>query len=150
VNGLARVSAATAGLVTGEGDQFLEFLWDGFHEPRRADLGGYGPFTSGELSALKERLYRDRGIVMTVSGAGPSMLFLYNRARRRRSIGQRGGGRTWAGRWVQEVERFFHGFGVELTVGSTAVATKGGYDSLVEHYGVGVTPVDRLRRTRDG
>ena len=73
------VSAATAALLTGDTDGFLELAWgDRYHEPRRADIGGFGPFTAAELASLKRLMFREFGVALNVSGAGPNFQLLYS------------------------------------------------------------------------
>ncbi len=146
VDALGWVSAATAGLVSGNVDQFLEFLWDPFHEPRRADAGGYGPFDSKALFDLKKRLYRQYGVVMNVSGAGPNLLFLYNRVRAELWKGR--GKLGYVAGFSSLAEGFFSDYGVKMEVRPGFVAAEGGYDFLVKQYGVGKVPVGRLLRDK--
>ncbi|MBI4257864.1 MAG: hypothetical protein HY619_02820, partial [Thaumarchaeota archaeon] len=142
VKTLGWVSAATAGLVSGRVDDFLEFLWDVFHEPRRADAGGYGSFSSEALFGLKRRLYEEFGVVLNVSGAGPNLLFLYNKAKSRRW--ERKHGSSFIKSFGGVVEDFFRREQVAVEVKGGSVALGGAYDYLIKRFGVGKVSVAAL------
>lgn len=144
VNTLGWVSAATAGLVSGNVDQFLEFMWDVFHESRRADAGGYGGFDSKGFFGLKKQLYDDFGVVLNVSGAGPNLLFLYDKGNARRWEKQKN--TSFIKAFGSVVEEFFKQKRIGLDVKAGAVARGGGYDCMVKRYGLGRLRVDSLEK----
>lgn len=121
------VSAATAALVAGDTRRFLDLVWgDRFHEPRRAAIGGYGPFNAADLAALKRRLFRDFRLALNISGAGPNIQVLYSKKEHPEGIGARASAAiiSWFG------ER-----GVALSVQPTAIAARGAYDAVAQEHG---------------
>lgn len=121
------VSAATAGLVTGNTVRFLELVWgDRYHEPRRADVGGYGAFTAADLTELKRRMFRDFQVALNISGAGPNIQLLYHKPRHPQGI---------AGAAADAVTSWFRERGMSLAVQPTEVANEGAYDFVARHYG---------------
>ncbi len=120
------VSATTAALVSRNVDRFIELVWgDRFHEPRRARLGGYGKFSSGEFQELKESLYNKFHVATNVSGAGPSMLFLYNREDYRDGIEEA---------ISPTVTSWFDSRGIKISVKATTIAREGAYDYAIRNY----------------
>lgn len=82
------LSMATAALVNKDTDKFLELVWaDRFHEPRRANIGGYGNFTMNDFEGLKLDIFNKFNVSLNVSGAGPNMQFLYNKNKYKEGIG---------------------------------------------------------------
>lgn len=121
------VSAATAALVSGNTARFLELVWgDRFHEPRRADAGGYGPFAAADLAALKARLFRDHRTALNISGAGPNIQLLYSKK-------DHAGGIPPAA--SKAVIAWFLERGIHMTVQETAIAPSGAYDDAQRRYG---------------
>ena len=121
------ISAATAALVTGNTRQFLGLAWgDRFHEPRRADAGGYGPFTAAELGALKRRMYEDFGVSLNISGAGPNIQLLYHKADHPEGLGD--GVSTTVATWFEARD-------IHVSVRATEVAREGAYDFAQRVYG---------------
>ena len=119
------IASATAALIKGDTDRFLDLVWgDRFHEPRRADIGGYGNFNAQEFAELKRKLYEDTHIALNVSGAGPNMQILYNKDRFPQGISSR----------MTEVESWFKNHGVELMIAELGVATSGAFDHAVQNY----------------
>jgi homoserine kinase len=77
-----RVSMAPAALRRGEVDTFLEYVsGENFHEMQRAAARRYGDFTDREFTKLKQELFGEHDVVWVASGAGPTMLGLYNKDR---------------------------------------------------------------------
>ncbi len=120
------VSATTAALVSRNVDRFLELVWgDRFHEPRRAGLGGYGGFSADEFQELKESLFNKFHVATNVSGAGPSMLFLYNKEDYRDGIEEA---------ISPTVNSWFESRGIKIGVKATKIAIEGGYDYAIHNY----------------
>src|SRR3989338_271408 len=70
VDQMGLVSAATAAIVTGNTDRFLELVWgDRFHQSRRARVGFYGNFDDKEFLGLQRKLYEDFHVAWDISGA---------------------------------------------------------------------------------
>lgn len=121
------VSSATAALVTGNTARFLELVWgDRFHEPRRADAGGYGSFNAADLAGLKRRLYREFQIALNMSGAGPNIQLLYRKP-------QYPGGIN--GLAADAIAGWFKEHGLDLAIRPTEIATEGAYDYAQRQYG---------------
>ncbi len=121
------LSAATAALVTGNTGRFLDLVWgDGFHEPRRADAGGYGAFTAADLAAFKRRLFADFHVALNISGAGPNIQLLYDKKELRDGIGDSVSGAVAA--WFQDR-------GIAMSVRDTEIAGAGAYDYAQREYG---------------
>ena len=121
------VSAATAALVTGDTARFLDLVWgDRFHEPRRADIGGYGNFNAAGLAALKRSLFKQFHVALNISGAGPNIQLLYSKGQHRDGI---------AGAVSAAVLAWFKDRGIEMSIQATEVATEGAYDYARREYG---------------
>jgi homoserine kinase len=120
------VSAATAALISGNTNEFLEFVWgDRFHEPRRADVGGYGNFTSSEFYELKRKLFEEYHLALNVSGAGPNMQFLYNKDEYKDGI---------PNAILHTISQLFNEMGIELDIRETGIAKTGAYDYAQQKY----------------
>lgn len=125
---MQRVSAATAALIAGNTDRFLELVWgDLYHEPRRANICGYGRFLATEFIDFKRSLFEEYGIALNVSGAGPNMQFLYNTERHYRGFSD----------FIKNdiIRSWFNGKGVNLFVREATVAKEGAYDYTQRQYG---------------
>ncbi|MEM0348810.1 MAG: hypothetical protein QXD24_01315 [Candidatus Caldarchaeum sp.] len=87
----AETALAAAAMAQGDVDLFLRaVLMDPFVEPARADAGVYGSgYTAQKLLQEKQELYRRFGVSLVISGAGPSRLILFNRARNMGKVGER-------------------------------------------------------------
>ncbi len=122
-----RIAAATAAMAKGDIDRLLEIIGgDGFHEPRRAEIGGYGNFNAAELSELKKVLFRNLHVALNVSGAGPNMQILFNK--REYPNGIVDAASPTIAPWFQER-------GIKLTVRDMEIAQGGAYDYAVKEYG---------------
>lgn len=122
------VSAATAALVSGNTNRFLDLVWgDRFHEPRRAAIGGYGSFDAADLAALKRHLFRGFHIALNISGAGPNIQLLYSRKEHPGGIG--GAASGVATSWFRER-------GITLSIQSTCVAPEGAFDRAAREHGL--------------
>lgn len=122
-----RIAAATAAMVKGDIDRLLEIIGgDGFHEPRRADIGGYGNFNAAEFFALKKVLFRNLHVALNVSGAGPNMQILFNKKEYPNGI---------VTAISPTIVPWFDEKGVRLTVKDMEIAQGGAYDYAVEKYG---------------
>jgi homoserine kinase len=120
------ISGATAALIRGNTSRFLELVWgDRFHEPRRADVGGYGNFIAPDFIDLKSNLFEDYHIALNVSGAGPNMQFLYNKAEHLDGI---------VDLISPIVVPWFRKRGVEMKIKTTEIASKGAYDYAEKNY----------------
>lgn len=74
------IAASIAALARGDVDRYLELvIGDRFHEPRRADIKGYGNFNASDFFELKKMLFKKLGVALVVAGAGPNMVTLYNK-----------------------------------------------------------------------
>lgn len=125
-NGL--VSAASAALVAGNTARFLDLAWgDRFHEPRRADAGGYGGFVASDLMGLKRRLFAEQHVALNISGAGPNLQLLYSTWEHPDGIGGKVGNALTE--WGAQ-------FGLALTLQPSAIAPEGAYDAAVREYGL--------------
>lgn len=126
VGGVSLAASAAAALVDGNVDRFLELVWrDAFHEPRRADIGGYGDFTAEEFRELKEDLFERRGIATVVSGAGPRMAFLYNTDQHITGI---------QGTVSRTIVPWFNERGMEMEAKDVRIAKEGAYDYAQKTY----------------
>ncbi len=120
------ISAATGALISGNVNRFLELVWgDRFHEPRRADIGGYGNFTANEFAELKKELFDQYGVALNISGAGKNVHFLYNKQQYKNGIVDAISPKTLP--WFRER-------GIEILLKETEIAKKGAYDYAMEHY----------------
>jgi homoserine kinase len=120
------ISGATAALISGNIDRFLELVWgDRFHEPRRADVGGYGHFIARDFIELKRNLFEDYHIALNVSGAGPNMQFLYNKDEYVNGI---------VNCVSPLIVPWFKKRGVEMTIKPTEIASEGAYDYAKTNY----------------
>lgn len=118
------ISAATAALVTGNTDKFLELvLGDRFHEPRRANIGGYGNFSADEFRELKRQLFKNFHVALNISGAGPNMQFLYNKDRHGDGI---------ANVILPTVAPWFKERGIEINIKSVGIAKEGAYSQILK------------------
>lgn len=74
------IAAATAALISGDIDGFLEYVTgDRYHEVRRANVGFYGNFNAKEFMDIKDTAWGAYGVALNVSGAGPNMELMYNK-----------------------------------------------------------------------
>lgn len=122
-----RIAAATAAMVKGDIGRLLEIIGgDGFHEPRRAEIGGYGNFNAAELFALKKALFRNLHVALNVSGAGPNMQILFSRREYPKGI---------ADAISPTIVPWFQERGIKLTVRDMEIAQGGAYDYAVKEYG---------------
>jgi homoserine kinase len=118
------VSAATACLIGDDVDGFLELVWgDRFHEPRRANIGGYGRFNAEDFVELKHRLWKESSVALNVSGAGPSMQILFNSDRPTAGIALN-----------RLIVPWFAERGIKLDTFDAYVAKKGAYDYAQSRY----------------
>lgn len=77
----SRVAAACASMLSGDLRTLLRAISiDPIVERSRADGGVYGNYTWNELREEKLRLLKSYGVALTISGAGPSRLLLYDRS----------------------------------------------------------------------
>lgn len=124
---VGRVAAAIAAIAKGDIDRFLEVVGgDGFHEPRRADIGGYGNFKAAELFALKRTLFRQLHLALNVSGAGPNMQILFNKREYPNGIAEAVSPAIVP--WFQEK-------GIKLVVKAMEIAQGGAYDYALKEHG---------------
>lgn len=122
------LSAATAALVSKNTSRFLDLVWgDRFHEPRRADVGGYGEFKAADLALLKRQVFRDYHAALNISGAGPNIHLLFSTKEHPEGIIGK------AGRVLSE---WFARRGIELTLRPSAIAKEGAYDLAAKQYGL--------------
>lgn len=122
-----RIAAATAAMVKGDIDRLLEIIGgDGFHEPRRADIRGYGNFRADELFELKRILFRKLHLALNVSGAGPNMQILFDK-------------RQYPNGIVDVVSPtivpWFQEKGIKLAVRDMEIAQGGAYDYALKEHG---------------
>lgn len=118
------ISAATASLVSGDINDFLSIIIrDIYHESYRASAGLYGNFHSEEFFELKMKLFKDFHVALTVSGAGPSMLFLYNKDLYR-------GGLFKNALFKRIVTDWFEDKDIVMTLKETEIAKTGAYEYL--------------------
>lgn len=115
-------------LALGRGDvnSFLRVVWqDRFHEPRRAEAGIYGNFNAIEFTQFKEGLFRDYGIGLAVSGAGPSMAFWFDKSRYPNGL-------------IEDIKTvissWFSSCGVQMRVEDSGIAVNGAYNYVIESY----------------
>ncbi|MEN3047601.1 MAG: homoserine kinase [Candidatus Caldarchaeales archaeon] len=81
VTASSRVAAACASMLSGDLRTFFAAVSiDPIVERARADAGVYGDYTWEELRGEKKRLLRTYGVALTISGAGPSRLILFDRS----------------------------------------------------------------------
>jgi len=116
------IAASSAALIRGNTDRFLELVaGDRYHEVRRANIGFYGKFNSQEFIELKKLMWKEFGVALNVSGAGPNMEILYNR-----------------GRSTDEVDstlyQWFDVHEIKLKIMDTEVAIGGAYDNAEQVY----------------
>jgi len=122
------IAGATAALISADVDKFLEYTWgDRFHEPRRADIDGYGKFSGVEFKKLKTDLFNQFHIALNVSGAGPNMQFLYNKDQYPHGVLNN----------LTFVREWFGDHGVVLDINETRIAQGGGYDYALLNYNYG-------------
>lgn len=120
------VSAATAAIVTGNTDRFLELAWgDRFHQPRRASVHFYGDFDENDFKQLQRRLYEEFSVAFDVSGAGPNMQAKYNK--------------RWYPSGVSEiispvVVPWFGDRKIRMVLKEMEIAKWGAYDYAQQHY----------------
>ena len=122
-----RIAAATVAMAKGNINRLLEIIGgDGFHEPRRANIGGYGNFNAAELFEFKRTLFRELHLALNVSGAGPNMQILFDRRQYPNGIVDVASPTIVT--WFQERD-------VKLTVKNMEIAQGGAYDYAVKEYG---------------
>lgn len=122
-----RIAAATAAMAKGYIDRLLEIIGgDVFHEPRRAEIGGYGNFNAAELFALKRTLFRELHLALNVSGAGPNMQILFNKREYPNGI---------VDAISPTIVPWFQEKGIKLVVRDMEIAQGGAYDYAVKEYG---------------
>lgn len=113
------ISAATASLVSGDLHKFLTLIGnDLYHEPCRADAKVYGNFSFEEFKTFREKLYWEFCVSMNVSGAGPSMIFMYDKS----SLCSRGLAQNKT--FNDVVTKWFKERGVTMTLREAKVAKK--------------------------
>ena len=120
------VSAATAALVSGNTDRFLELAWgDRFHQPRRARARFYGDFDDNDFLGLQRKLYEEFGIAWDISGAGPNMQAKYNKDRYPEGIAEA---------ISSAVVPWFADRGIDMKLEERLIAKEGAYDYAKRHY----------------
>ncbi len=120
VEQIGLVSAATAAIVTGNTDRFLELAWgDKFHQPRRARVGFYGNFDDKDFTGLQRKLYEEFRVAWDVSGAGPNMQAKYSKAQYPEGIAEI---------ISPVVVPWFAEKGIEMKLKEMNIAKEGAYD----------------------
>lgn len=121
-----RIAMITAAMVSGNTDLLLDFIGgDLFHEPRRANIKGYGNFKARAFTKLKRELYKETGIVINVSGAGPNMQFLYSKEKYPDGV---------VDVLSNTAVPWFVGKGIQMAVKDMEIAEGGAYDYAVQAY----------------
>lgn len=107
-------------------EDFLQLvLGDEFHEPRRADAGCYGKFSAEEFAKLKKELYEIHRIALAVSGAGPSMLFWFNKLQYRQGIPVEP---------KEFAEEWFNKRGISMRIEAVKIQARGAYSYAQQAY----------------
>lgn len=120
------VSAATAAIVSGNTDRFLELVWgDKFHQPRRAHIRFYGNFDDHDFAELQKKLYEKFNVAWDVSGAGPNMQAKYSKKKYPNGIIKA---------ISPVVVPWFADKGIDLKLEEMVIAKEGAYDYAQKHY----------------
>ena len=120
------ISAATAAIVTGNTERFLELVWgDRFHQPRRAHVRFYGDFDDNDFTGLQRKLFEEFHVAWDASGAGPNMQAKYTRKQYPNGI-------------VESISSvvvpWFADRGINLKLEEKVLAKEGAYDYAQRHY----------------
>ncbi len=126
VEQMGLVSAATAAIVSGNTERFLELVWgDRFHQPRRARVRFYGNFDDKEFTGLQRKLFEGFNVAWDVSGSGPKMQAKYSRKQHPNGIVKL---------ISPVVVPWFADRGITLRLEEKVVAKEGAYDYAQKHY----------------
>jgi len=126
INQVGRGVIGALALTRGDVATFLNVVWlDGFHEPRRAEARHYGNFSADELASLKKILYTKYQIGLTISGAGPNMLFWYDKKKYPKGI---------KSEILLFISSWFATHGITLRPEEAEIANSGAFQEAVKKY----------------